>query len=270
MNQQQASTDKPRIIIMRHSERLDFVLQNRNWPLDAFIDGVYFPNLTLLPTVLPTRANPYEYILDTPLTSHGKAHAFYTGEFFRSIGFIPNRVYTSPAMRCVQTADSLLDGLGIREKRALRIDLALHESTRKELPLQSAKYFSSANFHVDLKYPPLLSSIDNRIIIGETRLEFYRRMYGILKRIIQKMKKTSSKTTLIVTHRSCVTLLAAMLNLNTIDEHLTYLNEVESNKRSEVNFLSMIIAEYDASNDRWIFLSDFPQMSTSPSITQSE
>ena len=263
MNPQETVNKKPRIIIMRHSERLDFVLKNPNWPSEAFINGVYSPNTKHLPTVLPTRENPHEYILDTPLTSYGKSHACYTGEFFRSVGLIPNRVYSSPAMRCVQTADSLLDGLGIREKRSLRIDLALYESTRKELPLQSAKYFSSANFHVDLKYRPLLSSIDNRIIIGETRLQFYRRMYWILKRIIKKItNRNQPQTILIVTHRSCVTLLAAMLNLDTIEDKLSYLNEMESNKRSEVNFLSMIIAEYDITDGLWTFLSDFPQKLT--------
>ena len=276
MNQQQSSISKPRVIIIRHSERLDFVLRNPNWPSEAFINGVYSPNLTQLPTVLPTRANPDEYILDTPLTRYGKAHAYHTGEFFRSVGLIPNCVYTSPAMRCVQTADSVLDGLGVREKSPLRIDLALYESTRKVLPLQSANFFSLANFHVDLNYHPLLPSDDNRSITGETRLQYYRRMYSVLKRITEKltsqdmtMSSSSPQTILIVTHRSCVTLLAAMLNLDTVDDQLNYLDEIESNKRSEVNFLAMIIAEYDASSRLWTFLSDFPQMPITSSINSS-
>jgi len=51
-----------------------------------------------------------------------------------------------------------------------------------------------------------------------------------------------------------------MLNLNSVDDKLSYLNEIKSNKRSEVNFLSMIIAEYDESNGLWTFLSEFPQI----------
>jgi broad specificity phosphatase PhoE len=251
---------------MRHSERLDSVLRNPNWPSEVFINGVYSPNIKQLPAILPTRTNPSEYILDTPLTRYGKAHAYHTGEFFRSLGIIPNRIYTSPAMRCVQTADSVLDGLGIREKRPLRIDLALHETTRKELPLQSAKFYSSASFHIDLKYRPLFPTNDSRIIMNESRLEYYRRIFFILKKIIKKfieqtMKNSSSiPTILIVTHQSCVTLLAAMLNLNSVDDKLSYLNEIKSNKRSEVNFLSMTIAEYDESNGLWTFLSEFPQI----------
>jgi ubiquitin-associated SH3 domain-containing protein len=277
MTQQPSSTNKPRIIIMRHSERLDFVLRNPNWPSEVFIDGVYSPNTHQLPTVLPTRKNPHEYLLDTPLSRYGKVHALHTGGFFRSLGVIPNRIYTSPAMRCVQTADSILDGLGIREKRPLRIDLALHEATRKELPLQPAQFFSSADFHIDLKYRPLLPSNGSGSILGETRLQYYRRIYLILKRITKKltsqtMKISSSESTptvLIVTHRSCVTLLATMLNLDSVDDKLSYLNEIESNKRGEVNFLSMIIAEYDASNGLWTFLSDFSQISGHPPIQHS-
>jgi broad specificity phosphatase PhoE len=273
MNPQQ--THKPRIIIMRHSERLDFVLKNNHWPQEVFINGVYSPNVTQMPTMLPVRANPDEYSLDTPLSRHGKAHAYHTGEFFRSLGLIPHRVYTSPAMRCVQTADSVLDGLGRRERALLRIDLALHEPTKRQLPLQPAEFFASAGFFVDLNYRPVLSSANNSIIVRETRLAYYRRMYGVLKRITQKLISQNIKisassvppTVLIVTHRPCVRLLAAMLNLDTVDDKLGYLTAMESDKRGEVNFLSMIIAEYDATTGLWTFLSDFPQLATTPLST---
>jgi broad specificity phosphatase PhoE len=173
-------------------------------------------------------------------------------------------------MRCVQTADSVLDGLGRRERAPLRIDLALHEPTKRPLPLQSAQSFASAGFFVDLNYQPVLSPSNNPIIVRETRLAYYRRMYNVLKRITQKLLSQNMKipilsappTVLIVTHRPCVTLLAAMLNLDTIDDKIGYLNEMENNRRGEVNFLSMIIAEYDAGTGLWTFLPDFPQMQT--------
>ncbi|CAF3586699.1 unnamed protein product [Rotaria socialis] len=266
----QRARPKPRIIIMRHSERLDSVLRNANWPQEAFINGVYSPNLTQMPTVLPTRANPHEYSLDTPLSRHGRAHAHHTGEFFRSLRLIPHRVYTSPAMRCVETADSVLDGLGRRERVPLRIDLALHEPTKRQLPLQPAEFYSSVNFFVDLNYSPILSPTNSNIIVQESRLAYYQRMYTVLKRITMKlisqsMKATSSSsppTVLIVTHRPCVTLLAAMLNLDTVDDRVRYLNDMLSNRTGEVNFLAMIIAEYDATTGLWTFLSDFSEITT--------
>jgi broad specificity phosphatase PhoE len=274
MNQQQIH--KPRIIIMRHSERLDFVLGHNNWPQDVFINGVYSPNVTQMPTVLPIRADPHEYSLDTPLSRHGKAHAYHTGQFFRSLGLIPHRVYTSPAMRCVQTADSVLDGLGKRERAPLRLDLALYEPTKRPLPLQPAKYFASAGFFVDLNYQPVLLPTNSNMIVREPRLAYYRRMYTILRRIsqtltsqrIRKTPNSTPPTVLVVTHRPCVTLLAAMLNLETVDDKIGYLHEMESDKRREVNFLSMIIAEYDAETGLWTYLSEFPQVQTAtPLIT---
>lgn len=262
---------KPRLIIMRHSERLDFVLKNNHWPQEVFINGVYSPNVTQMPTVLPIRANPHEYSLDTPLSRHGKAHSYHTGEFFRTLGLIPHRVYTSPAMRCVQTADAVLDGLGRRERVPLRIDLGLHEPTKRKLPLQSADFFASAGFFVDPNYTPVLAPEKNSIIVRETRLAYYRRMYAALRRITQKLISQNMKasvtavppTILIVTHRPCVTLLAAMLNLDAVDDKVGYLQEAELNRRGEVNFLSMIIAEYDPTTRLWTFLSDFPQLPTS-------
>lgn len=260
---------------MRHSERLDQVLRNRHWPSEVFINGVYSPNMNLLPTVLPIRTNPNEYLLDTPLTKYGYAHAYHTGEFFGSLGIIPDRIYTSPAMRCIQTANSVLDGLGVREIRPLKIELALHESTRKQLPLQSDYYFSSVGFNIDLDYDSLFLSNDSRIILNESRLDYYRRMHLILKRIIQELTEQSidmlvSPTILIVTHQSCVTLLGTMLNLDCIDDKLSYLNEIESNKRHEVHFLSMIIAEYDILKGLWTFLSDFPQIQQSNEQQQQQ
>lgn len=250
---------KARLIIMRHSERLDSVLKNSTWPSECFLNGVYHPKSLEFPINLPNRSDPQSYLLDTPLTRFGHAHAHYIGQCFRTVGLIPTRVYASPAMRCVQTADSLIEGLEKRHRIKLKIDLSLHEPTRKLLPIETNEYFSSSGFHVDLQYCPLLSASDNQTIIGETRSQYYRRMFFILKRIIEETLR-SFRTTLIVTHRSCVTLLAAMLNLDDIDNHLSYLYELESNQRADVKFLAMIIAEFDTNTGSWNFLTDFPSI----------
>lgn len=254
---------KLRLIIMRHSERVDSVLRNVDWISNVFVNGGYYPNRLELPSRLPLRSDPQSYRLDTPLTAHGCAHAFHTGEFFRQLALIPHRVYTSPAMRCVQTADSVLAGLAQRDRTPLILDLALHEPSRRALAIENDHFFSSAGFYVDQRYSPLLLSNELNEIIGETRLHYYRRMNMMLKRILAELfQRTGDSTYLIVTHRSCVTLLAAMLNLDRLDdEQLQYLYELESNKRSEVNFLSMIIAEYDDQQALWTFLSEFPSVS---------
>lgn len=259
---------KPRIIIMRHSERLDTALGNNVWPHDVFVNGIYTPNVTQMPTYLPLRADPHEYSLDTPLSRHGKAHARHTGQFFASLGLVPQRVYVSPAVRCVQTADCVLDGLGVRHRVPLRVDLALHEPTKRSLPIQPAPYFSSEGFLIDHNYRPSLSPANSEVIVGESRQAYYQRMYQVLKRITTKLvsQNISVSTTpnpptvLVVAHRSSVPLLGAMLNLDQVDDKVNYLNEVQHNTMEEVRFLSMIIAEYDDSTGYWIFLPEFPQM----------
>ena len=117
------AADRPRkstrIIIMRHSERLDFALNNNRWPRQAFPNNVYEPHAPEMPTYLPTRDDPMEYGVDTPLSRDGRDHARQMGEYFHSIGFVPDRIYVSPSFRCVQTADAVLQGLGLHGKRML-------------------------------------------------------------------------------------------------------------------------------------------------------
>ena len=257
---------KPRVIIMRHSERLDFALGSHEWPAEAFSSGSYAPTAMEMPTFLPLREDPMEYSLDTPLSRHGRAHARHTGEFFRSVGLIPNRVYTSPAMRCVQTADAVLDGIGIRNRVSLRLDLALHEPTRIDLPIQTSSFFSSAGFLVDNNYRANMSPRNGSVIVNESRAEYHRRMYEFLRRVIAKLINQNVSTAvsampptiLIVTHRPCVTLLAAFLNIDEADDKIEYLENMLNN-RGDVRFLSMVVAEFDPATRLWSFLSEFPK-----------
>ncbi|CAF1604965.1 unnamed protein product, partial [Didymodactylos carnosus] len=258
------------------------ILKNSNWPLEAFdTNGVYQPMNSQMLTLLPTRQNPYDYSLDPPLTKHGKNHAYHTGEFFRTLNLLPTKVYSSPAMRCIQTADTVLDGLGLRLKIPIRSDLALHEPSRKHLPLQPPDYYYKNGFNMDLKYQPLLSPLNTKIIMRENHLNYYRRMYMMLKRIITKVMRNSalsnynSETILIITHRPCVAILAAMLNIDKIDNKLKYLRDIENKKRQEINFLSMVIAEYDHNLRQWNYLADFPEkipavLSKKTNIKQTE
>ena len=263
---------KPRIIMMRHSERLDFALKNNYWPQEVFINGIYSPNATQMPTVLPTRPNPNEYSLDTPLSRFGRSYAYHTGKFFRSLHLIPNQVYTSPAMRCVQTADAVLKGLGVDDLVPLKIELALYEPSKQSVPLQPAKFYSRAGFFVDLSYRPVLLPAQSRWIIDESRAAYYRRMHACLKRITATLINKNSKsltppTALIVTHRPCVPSLAAMLNIDIVPHKLAYLAKMERNKQDDVDFLSMVIAEYDAASGVWKYLQNYPEMPTKLTLT---
>ena len=60
-----------------------------------------------------------------------------------------------------------------------------------------------------------------------------------------------------------------MLNLDGVENNVSYLSDMENNKREEVKFLSMVIAEYDASSGLWTFLSDFPQVPIAPPLASA-
>ncbi|CAF0821023.1 unnamed protein product [Didymodactylos carnosus] len=251
---------------MRHSERLDALLGHSDWPLEAFdTNGLYQPMNSQMLTLLPTRENPHDYSLDPPLTKHGINHAYHTGEFFRSLNLLPTKVYTSPAMRCIQTADTVLDGLGLRLQVPLRADLGLHEPTKEYLPLQSPAYYYRNGYNMDLNYHPLIAPANTQIIIQENHLSYYRRMYSVLKHIIAKVVGNSNlgyhsaETILVVTHRPCVSILAAMLNIDRVANKPKYLYDIEHRKRDEISFLSMVIAEYDSNLRQWHYLADYPE-----------
>ncbi len=61
---------------------------------------------------LPTRAYLHHYVIDVPLTNRGRVHAFKTGKALLLNGYAADICYTSPSLRCVQTADGILTGMG--------------------------------------------------------------------------------------------------------------------------------------------------------------
>ena len=73
--------------------------------------------------------NPYPYELDCPLSQTGLAQAFKTGELIRSQiqadsgNFILPTVFSSPYLRCLQTAKGITDGLTLGCKKGEPIEI---------------------------------------------------------------------------------------------------------------------------------------------------
>lgn len=53
---------------------------------------------------------------DTPLTAHGIEQARLLGKYFRENNIIPSRVFTSPALRTIQTAEHVLAAMDLAIK----------------------------------------------------------------------------------------------------------------------------------------------------------
>ncbi len=79
---------------------------------------MFFSSLYLLLTFdciysrLPTRSYLHHYVIDVPLTNRGRVHAFKTGQSLVLNGYAADICYTSPSLRCVQSADGILTGMG--------------------------------------------------------------------------------------------------------------------------------------------------------------
>jgi ubiquitin-associated SH3 domain-containing protein len=121
-----------RIIIIRHAERVDAVLGS-DWSKKSFdrtgryirfsehLPDAYVVNIFSYYFIfysinfrLPTRSYLHHYVIDVPLTNRGRVHAFKTGKTLLLNGYTADICYTSPSLRCVQTADGILTGMGRR------------------------------------------------------------------------------------------------------------------------------------------------------------
>ena len=61
---------------------------------------------------LPARSYLHHYVIDVPLTNRGRLHAYRTGKTLLANGYAADLCYTSPSLRCVQSADKILSGMG--------------------------------------------------------------------------------------------------------------------------------------------------------------
>ncbi len=77
--------------------------------------------------MLPHRNDPNEFELDPPLTEIGLLQAKLNGEELAKNGITINCVYCSPALRSIQTADKILEGMNLKDKIPIRIEIGLFE-----------------------------------------------------------------------------------------------------------------------------------------------
>ncbi|KAL3308606.1 hypothetical protein Ciccas_012859 [Cichlidogyrus casuarinus] len=112
-----------RLFVMRHADRMDnvygeawvticFDSQSTCRLLLTFISNTdqYRAKCSGMPVSLPHRDNIDEYFLDCPITVEGQHRALNFGRQLADRGFRFDFCYTSPALRCVQTAFHLLQG----------------------------------------------------------------------------------------------------------------------------------------------------------------
>jgi broad specificity phosphatase PhoE len=139
-----------------------------------------------MPKSLPQRDNPkFDYLFDPPLTEMGLHQAKLTGEELLSQGITIAHCYCSPALRSIQTADKILEGMNLKHLVPIRIELGLFEylpwqiNMPNKYPFMDLRSLVAAGFNIDLNYTPVI--MYEMLRFDETIEIYYQRSYYMTK-----------------------------------------------------------------------------------------
>ena len=143
-----------------------------------------------MPHEVPRRV-PAEFTKDSPITEIGLYQAKLTGMGLKQQGISIQHVYCSPALRCVQTADAILDGLQADHTVTLKLENGLYEWLawcHGEMPkFMSVEDLYLFGMRVDKHYKPKVQL--GEMNMKETSSEFYKRMYNITRILLKESAK---------------------------------------------------------------------------------
>ncbi|KAL3986254.1 Histidine phosphatase (branch 1) family protein [Acanthocheilonema viteae] len=200
-----------RLIVMRHGERIDDLFPE--WIRKSTISGSYQAFDLNMPLALPDLKRPFKhYEDDTIISEMGYILAEMVGRGLLINKSIPDVIYTSPALRCVQTAHSVLKGMDKEDKIKIRIEPTLFEFTDLH-PSGQPKFATpeelyDAKFNIDTDYVPL-TTMDNIWKMNETVEMYSKRVQNLLKRLAttkEWSQRTDGALILVVGHASTVDL----------------------------------------------------------------
>ncbi|NWT02065.1 UBS3A protein, partial [Mionectes macconnelli] len=194
------------VLVMRHGERVDQVF-GKSWLQQCLTaDGKYYRADLNLPSALPKRKDSmkqFEY--DPPLSCCGIFQSRLTGEALLDQEVMVSYVYSSPALRCVQTAQHVLQGLKLNQKVKIRVEPGLFEWTKweasKVIPnFMTVAELAEASYNVDTSYRgnfPLSS-----LVPPESYEDYLSRSSVVMKQIITACPGKGKGVILIVGHGS--------------------------------------------------------------------
>ena len=190
-----------RVFIFRHAERVDVTFGKQWIQLSFDAEGYYNRRNLNMPKELPKRrGGPPDFMKDSPITETGLFQARLTGEGMREQGIKIHHVFASPALRCIQTANAFLQGMGDFHTK-IKIENGLFEWLawcHGEIPsFMHSEEILKFGLQIDPTYTSMVSMKDLKP--NETHLEFYKRMYNIT-RLLLKNIGPSSGNVMIVGH----------------------------------------------------------------------
>ncbi|CAF1200784.1 unnamed protein product [Adineta ricciae] len=253
---------KTKLVIIRHAERVD-ALFGEAWFHQAFDQsGNYRRFHTNLPATLPYRQCFQDYIYDPPLTELGLIRSYrtgvdkttndsylyysiYLGEALCRTGLRIDYCYSSPSLRCIQTADAILDGMKLRTLIPIRIELGLFECGiwHKDI----IPHFMSINelilnrFNIETSY----NSVQKSLSTEETEFDYYERSHLVMRQILSK-HDTNDMTILFIGHApSLETLTRQLIGAEPRPNELIQIAQ-------KINYLSLTILE--GQRHSWTFV----------------
>nr|XP_033775121.1 ubiquitin-associated and SH3 domain-containing protein B isoform X2 [Geotrypetes seraphini] len=220
----QPSLQKRCLFVCRHGERMDVVF-GKYWLSQCFdAKGRYVrTNLNMLPSLPPRSGGYRDYEKDAPITVFGCMQARLIGEALLESNTVIEYVYSSPSLRCVQTAHNILKGLQQESKMKIRVEPGLFEWTKwvsgTTLPAWIPPVeLNAANLSVDTTYRPHIPV--SKLVVSESYDTYISRSFQVTKEILSECKSKGNNM-LIVAHASsleaCTRQLQGLLPQNAKD-----------------------------------------------------
>ncbi|XP_029429635.1 ubiquitin-associated and SH3 domain-containing protein B isoform X2 [Rhinatrema bivittatum] len=220
----QPGLQKRCLFVCRHGERMDVVF-GKYWLSQCFdAKGRYVrTNLNMLPSLPPRSGGFRDYEKDAPITVFGCTQARLIGEALLESNTVIDYVYSSPSLRCVQTAHNILKGLQQETKMKIRVEPGLFEWTKwvsgTTLPAWIPPVeLTAANLSVDTTYRPHIPV--SKLVVSESYDTYISRSFQVTKEILSECKSKGNNI-LIVAHASsleaCTRQLQGLLPQNSKD-----------------------------------------------------
>ncbi|KAK0132698.1 Ubiquitin-associated and SH3 domain-containing protein B [Merluccius polli] len=202
---EQSSLPKRSLFVCRHGERMDVVF-GKHWVTQCFDGKGRYVRCNLnMPPSLPNRSGGYrDYDKDCPITVFGGTQARLVGEALLESHTAVNFVYCSPSLRCVQTAQNILQGLQLEGKTKIRVEPGLFEWTKwvsgTSLPVWiPPAELAAANLNVDTTYRPHIPI--SKLVVSESYDTYISRSFQVTREILAECQNLGD-TVLIVAHAS--------------------------------------------------------------------
>ncbi|CAF1192365.1 unnamed protein product [Adineta steineri] len=190
-----------RLFCIRHGERVDFAF-GPSWPETAFDKTGKYRRINLnMPITLPRRRNPFrDFIGDSPITEIGATQARLTGEALAANESLAQYCYSSPSLRCIQTASCILQGMGVEDRVKIRIEPGLFEFLgwyERGLPTLFTSSDMNINedeevnlYNIDKNYRPIIPL--EKLSRDEKAIDYYNRSFKVTQQITDKHKLTGA------------------------------------------------------------------------------